>query len=579
MTDTRSRGNVSEKSVGQHEKDVLEKLFKSRDLLLDQQVISQLKKSLSDSKIVEATFDYYKKRLEHIKAKANKFKQALLRKYGLANLSTKQLIEKAKKYTKKYELSEGEFQMFINLLLSDESHPQYRSMFNIPATPMSRTLGYSVDAVMGDKLNVPESEFENLQKILQMDKLTKTFHSQMILQTLMYTDCQLPALTGKFDKAKNNAFRYIHPIIAALFMPKISYVESHMLLASISNIVKCKNEGKPIMTLPEYEVYWDLITDPNSNVCVTDANKTITDLMHRVTLQNKLWEAVSNLRQGKYYVDDAGFIAAIEACQSSVFDAPDLIYSHDEGTILRRLLNAFSLRPTVVQISTLTGIPVGTSLSLSPASYTQLTTIPMINLRLPNAYGTTGITNVSLAQAMSQPQWFIEGKTLVPKTQQIVHSREVLFFYVDRRYKAARFAAFSQPFVFRDLPQTMSGLDTINELPVAFDLSMLVGSDEFQLRSVVCVEMGQVGEKRLNIIVGSTALIVIPSDVTKGTSETFLQYDPQGAALGHTDASGAYVQYDPVSILPKFSVGASTRSFYSLAEKRGCTFMYVKKQL
>lgn len=582
MADTRLRGNVSEKSIDSHGKEILEKIFKTRDLLLDQQVLSQLRKSLPDAKVVDAVFDYYKKRLEHIKVKSNKFKQALLRKYAMSNLTTKQIIEKAKKYTKKYDLSEGEFSMFINLLLNDQTQP-YHSIFNIPSTPMSRTLGYSVDAVMGDKLVIGENDLVHFKKIMELEALTKQLHTQLVLQTLTYTDCGPDAINGRFDKLKHNAFVHVHPIIAALFLPKVPYLDEHILLASIANIIKCKNDGKPIMTQHEYELYWDLITDPNQSVCVTDNSKTMEDLKNRVVLQAKLWESVMHLRLGRYYEDDmAGFLSAVEVCQSSIFDAPDLVYTHDEGTILRRILNAFSLRPTVVSISSLSGLPMSIStLSLPPASYTQITTVPMINLRLPRQLGSApvSLTTVSLTDALNQPQWFIEGKTLVPKSQSIVHSRDVLFFYIDRRFKAFNYASLSKPYVFTGLPPTLSGLDSINDMRVQFNPDVRIGDDDFDLRSVVFVEVTNLGEKGGKVITGCSTGIVIPADPAKGVAiEEYFQYDPQGAGFTHVLADGSQVNYAPVAALRKIGLGSTEeRAFYPLAERRGTIFMYVKR--
>lgn len=584
MSDTRSRGNVSERTVDTHGKEILEKIFKSREILLDQQVIAQLRKALPDEKVVDAVFDYYKKRLDHIKIKSNKFKQALLRKYSLQNLSTKQMIEKAKKFTKKYDLSEGEFHMFITMLLTDVSQP-YQGVFNIPSTPMSRTLGYSTAAVMGDKLIVGENDLPAFQKIMELDRITKQLHKQLILQTLTYTDCGPDALNGTFDKNKHNAFKYVHPVIAALFLPKVPYLDEQMLLASISNIVKCKHEGTPIVTHNEYELYWDLITDPNHTVCVTDNTKTMDDLKNRVVLQTKLWESVMNLRLGRYYADDmAGFLAAVETCQNSIFDAPDLVYTHDEGTILRRLLNVFSLRPTVVSISALSGLPATfTTMSLSPVSYTQITTVPMINLRLPRQLGNSpiGMQTVSLTDAFNQPQWFIEGKTIVPKTQSIVHSRDVLFFYIDRRYKAFNYATLNKPFMFTGFPPSMSGLDSVNDTRINFSTTIRVGDDDFDLRSVVFVEVTNLGaDKGGKIITGCSTGIVIPPSQEKGTfEEEFFQYNPQGAGFTRILPDGDQVSCAPITALRKTGFGIDDEvAFFPLAERRGSIFMYVKKQ-
>lgn len=580
MADTRNRGNSYEKGdIDSQAKDALEKIFKSRDMLMDTQVLAQLKKTLPDAKLIDTVFDYYKKRLGIIKHKSSKFKDALLRKY--TNLSTEETIMKAKKYAKKYDLTNGEMSMFINMLFTDNSPNIRNSMFNVPTSPLSKTLGYSVDAVMGDKLNIGEGDIQHLEKILQIDKVTKQLHQQLILQTLTYLDCRPESLTGQFDKSKNNPYSHVHPIIAALFLPKVSYLEEQMIIASISNIVKNKSEGKPIMTANEYQLYWDMITDPNQSACASSEVKPMEDLKNRVILQTKLWEAVMNIRNGRYYYDAAsdgfnGFMTALASCSNSIFDAPDLSYTHDEGTVLRRIMNAFSLRPTVVSISSLNIPNVVASMSINPTMYTQVTTVPIINMRLPRPIGglNVNISSVNLTDALSQPQWYVEGKTLVPKTQNIMMSRDVIFFYVDRRCKAFNYATINKPFMIAGLPSTISGLDTINDIPVISEPSMMIGNDTFDLRSIVIAETTDLKNKGGKVITGCSTMIVSTNDETR-VSE-YYWYNPLAAGFKHM-SNGALVDVDPVLTLPYDAPFGTGPSFKNMSERLGTIFMYAKR--
>ena len=584
MADTRFRGNVSEKSIDSQGREVLEKVFRSKELLGDHQVIGLLKKSLSDSRVVDTVYEYYKKRLELIREKSNKFKRGLLQKYSFATLSTPEIIEKSKKYAKKYNLSEGEINMFINMVLNDPMNPN-QNMYNVPATPMSRTLGYSADAVMGDKLQLGEHDFPAFKEIMALHDDSEQMHRQLVLQSLLYKDCGADAMNGTFDKNKHNAFNYVHPVVAALFLPKVPYVDERMLIASIPGIVKNKSESKPIITQPDFELYWDLITDPNATVCVTDNTKTVEDLRNRSRLQVKLWESVMNLRQGKYYVDNLPkFINCIKDCSSSIFDAPDLVYSSDEGTILRRILNAFSFRPTIVSISTLvnSGTNLVSTISVSPANYTQITSVPMVNLRLPhhNLPAST-LTQVSLSSALNQPQWFIEGKVLVPKSQTIIFSRNVIFFYIDRRYKAINYTLLNRPYIFSGLPQTLTGLDSINETYVEAPIDdMTVGNETFDLRSVVFCEVNTIDAKNnTKVITGCTTGIVLRPTPENGlTSNEYFLYDPQGAGFLHKLPDGTVTSIAPISGLHDVGLGPGVeKAFLPLVHYRGSIFMYVKR--
>jgi len=568
MADTRNRGHVGDK-LNEDAMKVLNELFRqsSKELLLDAQVLSSLRKKISDEKIVDAAYDYYKRRLEQIREKAQKFKSALFRKYSAMGVDTRLMMEKGRKYMKKYDLSESEFTMFMKLLMTDKTQSMY-NVYNIPATPMSKTLGYS-SVVMGDKLNVSEGEMPDLKIILEKERECKQMHKQLILQTLLYEDCAIQAVSGRFDQNFHNNFKYVHPVIAALFLPKVQYLEERMLLSSISDIIKRKNDNLPIVTKYDYETYWDMITDPNQTACVVDNTKTVADLKNRVLLQCKLWESVMNLRTGKYYADDsAGFLSTVDSCMNNIFDAPDMVYTRDEGTILRRIMNAFSLRPTVINTNYLSGMPMAaTSMSNVPVAYNQITTLPVVTLRIPSA-PVAGAAAISIVDAINQPQWFIEGKTLVPRTIKVVHSRDVLFFYVNRRFKSINYARPNQPFIFGAFPPSLSGIETLNDLEVAVPDDVTVEGDSFGLRSVVCVESSDVGTFK-NCIIGTTAIIVSPADPVKGKAVSYLMYDPRTASdlptIGHA----------PVDPIARGQPGYL--DFDDLVRKQGTVYMYVKQ--
>lgn len=574
MADTRSRGNVSERSIDPRGKEVIEKILKkhSHELLLDSNVIAELKSAIPDNKLVDVVFDYYKKRLELIKNKVNKFKKALLAKYP--NLSAVDLLRKAKKYSAKYDLSDGEFQMFINLLSTESRTGD--AIYNIPNTPMGRTLGYSTAATMGDKLELKEQDLPHFQVIMTLEKETRQLHNRVIMQSLSYQGFDAPAISGDFDPSKHNPYNFIHPVIASLFLPKIPFIEERMLLASVANLIKTKQEGKPIMTQPEYELYWDLITDPNQRACSTDPSKTVEDLKNRVVLQSKLWDSVMKLRLGRYYADDmAGFLSAIESCTNGIFDAPDLVYTHDEGTILRRILNAFSLRTVYVSVSSMIDNAMQvTTLSISPAVYQQITSVPMINLRLPKLPQFQQINqNIHLTHSLRQPQWFMEGKRLVPKVQEIIHAHDVMFFYVDRRFKGSNLAFITahKHFMLANMPKTLSGLDSVNDMVVNFDRVMQIGRDNYKLSSVVCVDVTNINPNQKNTtnadIVISGCRTLFEHDFNGNTTQ--FMYDPQNA--GAPVSSTSNNRRGPMVALKTFN-----NAFDNIATRYGSIFTYVK---
>jgi len=206
----------------------------------------------------------------------------------------------------------------------------------------------------------------------------------------------------------------------------------------------------------------------------------------------------------------------------------------------------------------------------------------MVNLRLPRQLGNVDAVvgfnknqNLSLTDALTQPQWFIEGKVLIPKTQMIVHSRDVIFFYIDRRYKAFNYTSINKPFMFAGFLPSLSGLDSVNNTPITFMENITVGQDSFDLRSVIFTETTDLQDKGGVVITGCTAGIVLLDTSTGGKS--YVQYDPQGAGFQHETVDGNYVSYEPVSELSLTNNMKQMRVFQTLAETRGTIFMYAKR--
>lgn len=579
----RSDGNVA-KEVNS----LLREAAKER--VNDHEVFAKLKaKHGNNPELVAAIFDAYKQRLKYIYKKAMKFKRLIMDRYAGYQLSPSAIIKKAKKYQAKYKLTDDEFQMFVVLAMTDKSVTT--GAFVLPHTKMATTLGYDIALATGSKMNVKNEELAVVEKIVRLHGETRLLHSQIVLQSLTYTDCAPEALMGKYDSKRHNAFNYIHPIVAALFLPKFNMLDEQMLIANIGYIVKCKMDGKTIMTKPDFDLYHAMINDPNDNVCTMPSlpggkeSSAVVDLKNRFELQTRLWDSVLNLRQGRYYHDrltTLDFLGALDNCRNNVFDSPDLIYVRDEGAIIRRLLSAFSIRPTIVSIHRLYGVLAGPTLGmpntpLDAAGLNQITTVPMVTLRLPLNINPNATRAVSLEDSLSQPQWFVENKMIIPKALQLVHSRDVLFFYVGRRFQTVNLSRLTAPYNFSHLPMTVSGFESLNDHPVHFERNMNILNDSYKLRSVICVERLK---ERKNLIVGCTACIVVPSSVTGGEECVYL-YDPQTAAeKRHLDASGVYESQDPITQISDYeSIGAAenqVESFRERACRRGTIFVYQK---
>lgn len=479
-------------------------------------ILEDLKSKFKDEEIVDSIIRKYNDKMKRVKKLAEKIKERLVAKYP--NLSMKEYIEKITEYKKKYNFDDSEMQSIINLIFLNKSTISNEAL-DTNYNEMSKALGFIPASYnLGGKLHVKKDELDQLQMILTIASATKELHNQVTLQSLIYSDCDPVAIqTQGFDKSKINIFSFIHPVVAALFIPQFKLLDQHMLLASIAEIVAFKSNGQELQTQPEYELYWDIATDPAETACV-NKTKPFADLVNRCNVQTKLWESVLNLRQGKYYTNDlSSFIMAIDNCRANVFDAADFVYVKDEGTVMRKLLSAFSIRPTIVMTTPVYGITPLTS-HISPVTSSQITTLSMITMRIPMTLGQQA-QPINLNSALAQRQLYIHHRQLTVKQQQILYSREILIFYVHRRYQTINTARLTAPYHISYLPTTMNQFERLQDVAVTHDRKGLVigNSQTFNLKSVVYVKTQPVSNDptiKNEIIVGCGAFIITDNTLT-----------------------------------------------------------------
>jgi hypothetical protein len=536
---------------------------KSTDVLL-----SELRSKYKDEDIVENIRSKYVEKLRKVRKIAEKIYEKLVSKYP--NLSIKEYINKVAEYKKKYNFDDSEMQSILQILFRNKQVIQNSEFLEIGQNEMGRALGFQMaTSNYGSKMEVRPDEMEQLQSILQLNAATKELHNRIILQSLIYKDVAINAIVGTFDKQKINIFSYVHPVIAALFLPKIPFIESHMILASISNIVQKRYEGTHLDTQPDYELYYDISTDPSEVACNVDYNyilngktKPINDLLARVNVQVKLWEAVLNLRQGKYYTNDlSSFIGAIDTCRNSVFDAADFAYVKDEGTILRKLFSAFSIRPIIVCTAPVMGISTNTS-PLSNLATTHITTIPMISYRI-SPMDNNLRKSYNLSHALYQRQLYIHKRQLTVKTQNVMYCRDILVFYVHRRFQTVNLGKLAKPYEVLRLPVTVNAVEKIHRAKVDFSYSLNIGDiQRFDIKSVVAVELAPHDSQ---MIIGCSSLIRGSNQID---ADVVLYYNPLD--LNQTDIK----EIKPLKWMETRVPNATDGDFYSVSSERGTLFIY-----
>jgi hypothetical protein len=158
---------------------------------------------------------------------------------------------------------------------------------------------------------------------------------------------------------------------------------------------------------------------------------------------------------------------SVDVCRLNKYDNPDLVYGRHDGTIAKRLLSAFSYRPTVV-----TTRPVQTVIMANNPYSTNVrptvTRIPMVTFRATHRTHHTGNDSaksdtIYLRDELQDPQrqYFIEGNVVVQREVNILYSRGNVIIYVDRR--GTRIDLNNYPTMhYNQVPVGINGFEKIN---------------------------------------------------------------------------------------------------------------------
>ena len=421
---------------------------------LTPELVNRLRSKYSDDNVVDSIMEYFSDRRKKISKIANVFMDAFQRKYrnDFQTMTLSRFMKKALKYKASYNLSNDEFDEIKRVFeqrLYNSPNAVAQSVI-IPNTNVGRVLGHPITESTDGIKPSNTDDYSYLQEILKLFQTFRSLHSYVVLQAMSYQfpltgSIPLEVQHGTFDNKRHNKYVHVHPVIAALFIPKIKSLEDRMLYANIAGIVNTRYNRQRILMKPDYELFYSMVVDPADTIC--DNVSPLRDLKSRAEVQIQLWNNVFNLRSGKpYEASSIEFMQYIDKCKVTNMDHPDLVYLSDEGVILRRLFSIFAFRPIIIQTAPIMNV-VSTNPLAIPPNVVSMTAAPYIIYRLPMfSYGSalpgapTGTTlpnqPADLDNALDQIQFFMENGVFVPKMTKLFTCNNVLIFYVPRKYNS-----------------------------------------------------------------------------------------------------------------------------------------------
>lgn len=557
-----------------------------------QLIVSYLKAEGRDEKEIDAITEKILESRKKVNKFMKRFIEKIERKYS--DLDVPELMKKGLKFAQKHGFTKEEERFFIDKVMTGDVNKPYLPFQEMAYTEMSKFLGFSTVQLM----NIKATDQAVLDEIAQLYETSKHIHNAVKNNLSVYDHGCLPeAITGKYDRDKHNINVFIHPVIVALFLPKIAAVEKRMLISNIGRMIIQKSSQflrkylSQTMTTTkseleaDLELISDIARDPNSMNYFSD-DSPLVNLKKRFTIQIELWKNVLALRSGKYYSrndyeagNDAisGLQNILHTYEWAYFDSPELYHVQDEGTWLRKLMSVWSMRPTFTQLSSILPTSIMGYSNYGASKMTFVNT-PIINVRLPrNNFGVPDPSQaIRLKQSLSQTEHFVENKMIVPKHKQVIHSRDMMFFYVNRRYQSLNFTNLSVEFNYINIPGTLSSVTKVNTTDVVFeDTFVLSGAAKFNLRSVVVLNKPTMSEFST---LGCSTIVVSKSDPTgqRRNAPFYYYYNPITANLMFNN-NGKYTQNAPVMRVSEHAQ-QNTPGFREMARKFGTIFVYSAKE-
>lgn len=510
-------------------------------------VISALKAIGKDQKEIDSFIEKYDVSRKRINKVIKKFVAKLESKYD--HIDEQRLVHYGMKFADRYKFTQAEKDAFMNFIKNGDVNKPYVPYDEMQYTEMTKFLGMTQNSV--HTFSVKATDQAPLNEIAKLYELTKPLHNAVRQNYISYKSSSLQLLTTKFNTEKMNPAVFIHPLIVALFLNKIDCLDKRCLLTNIGRFTVHRTQQYfqsqgdrryKYMNISlndilkgelqaDAEFIFDIAKDPNSLNYISDETP-MKNLLNRFTVQVELWKNVLLMRRGQFFsksmtfstsVSDeiAGLERALSSYEWTYFDSPDMSLVNDEGSMLRKLLAVFSFRPTLTQISSLARTNDNNSYS-NISSLTRATYIytPIVNIKIPN---NEEKTSVDLSKSLSHYDWMVENKMIIPKNKKIIQSKDLIFFYVNRRYQSP-FESSGIKFNYVAIPTPLTMTTLINSTRVYFPEVLEINSKKYNISSVVVTNPPLSTSEQLSS--GCTSFMYKPIDVAYPGTSTILCYSP-----------------------------------------------------
>jgi hypothetical protein len=180
----------------------VQKLLKKTSIKITDYDFNKLRDKYGNEELVEKIQNAYLEKFSEITKRAKKFAQLIREKYSNSQYPFHILLEKAIKYKEKHGLTDEEFSEFQRIYENELVGLKSNEIMQ-PSTNIGKMLGNITLNTGSNNGRRSDSDYKFEQEIYKLHAATKQLHAQVVLQSMMYEDCKIEAITGRFNKDIN----------------------------------------------------------------------------------------------------------------------------------------------------------------------------------------------------------------------------------------------------------------------------------------------------------------------------------------------------------------------------------------
>ena len=510
----------------------------------------KLREKFKDSSMFELVMEHLNEAHVKILNVAKKYyKYAQTQLLG-GNKSIDYVLKQAIPFAKKVPLTDAEIDAFRRLVeeMIEGKVPSETSTYRHISSVGSLFGVSSVEQVESMKDNLSTGDFAKVQDIIRLENSHKALYQQVVLQSVQYNDCDLIAISGKFDAERHNAFSHVSPMIAALYLPKFDVIDRTTIHAHLAGIVRARFNREPLVNQVDKELFENIIYTNRREVCSMNPAE---DLHKRVQLQHALWNSVSALRSGRYYGVNSDFVNALDQCHLT-YVSPTNTVVNDEGANLRRIFGSFGLNTIQFTLKAnaqymAANANMGASQFVPGAREEDRTSLDSVITLDMSDYRTKNNQPYDFNDVLKQKNYYLdENDRYVQVDTEVTGVYKLLSIYVPRRKssviqrQSVGSNSIANTFLnFNQLPLTISGLSELNNYPVTAPAVLRAGNSTLRKRSVLVAEVipyqSPTDQNNVTELVTSSSAIIYKKD----EASVIYYYNPVGVVSTITGPADA----------------------------------------